>query len=60
MDDMHVAAAVLTLALHSAGHERTLKTGADHWQTVWEDYKKFLQELEKSDSSIDKRGIHPD
>jgi hypothetical protein len=60
MDDIHVVAAILTLALHSAGHERTPKTGAEHWQNVWKDYGMFLQELDKSDHSIAKRGIHPD
>lgn len=60
MDDIHVVAAILTLALHTAEHERTPKTGTEHWQNVWKDYRKFLQELDKSDHSIDKVGIHPD
>ena len=60
MDDITVVAAILTLALHSAEHERTPTEGTDHWQKVWKDYRRFLQELDKSDESIDKRGIHPD
>jgi hypothetical protein len=60
MDDIHVVAAILTLALHSAEHGRTQKAGTEHRQNVWKDYRNFLQELEKSDHSIDKDGIHPD
>ncbi len=60
MDDIYVVAAILTLALHSAEPERTPKTGTEHWQNVLKDYRKFMQELEKSDESIDKRGIQPD
>ena len=60
MDAIHVVAALLTLALHSGEHGRTQKAGTDHRQNVWKDYRNFLQELEKSDHSIDKGGIHPD
>ena len=60
MDDIHVVAAILTLALHSGEHGRTQKAGPEHRQNVWKDYRNFLQELEKSDHSIDKDGIHPD
>ena len=60
MDDIHVVAAILTLALHSAEHGRTQKAGPERRQNVWKDYRDFLQALEKSDHSIDKAGIHPD
>ena len=60
MDDIQVVAAILTLALHSADQGRTQKAGTEHRQNVWRDYRNFLQELEKSDHSIDKDGIHPD
>jgi hypothetical protein len=60
MDEIHVVAAILTLALHSAEHRRTQKAGTEHRQNVWKDYRNFLQELEKSNHSIDKDGIHPD
>ena len=60
MDDMHVVAAILTLALHSAGRERRPKRGSAQWRGIWKDYERFLKELERSDNSIDKRGINPD
>jgi len=60
MDDIHVVAAILTLALHSAERRRTQKADTEHLQNVWKDYRHFVQELEKSDHSIDKDGIHPD
>ena len=60
MDDIHVVAAMLTLALHSGEHGRTHKADTEHLQNVWKDYCHFVQELEKSDHSIDKDGIHPD
>ena len=29
------------------------------WRHVWNDFNKFLKELESADDSIDKRGIKP-
>ena len=60
MDDVQVVAAILTLALHSGGQEQRPKVGTKRRDHVLKDYRKFLQELEKSDHSIDKDGIHPD
>jgi hypothetical protein len=60
MDDIQVVAAILTLALHSDGQEKKPKAGTERRQNVLKDYRKFLQELEKSDHSIDKDGINPD
>lgn len=60
MDDKQVVAAILTIALHAAEHDKPQKTGTEHWRTVWNDYNRFLKELERTDNSIDKRGIHPD
>ena len=60
MDDKLVVAAILTLALHTAERESAQKAGTERWQKVWNDYNKFVKELDKSDQSIDKRGIHPD
>jgi len=60
MDDKQVVAAILTLALHTSERERLQKAGTEHWQSVWSDYNRFLKQLEKSDESINARGIHPD
>ena len=35
------------------------RIAAEQWRNVWHDYNKFLKELEKSDESIDTRGINP-
>jgi len=60
MDDVQVVAAILTLALHSSGQKQKPKADTERREAVLKDYRKFLQELEKSDHSIDKDGIHPD
>jgi len=60
MDDMHVVAALLTLALHTPEHQQFQKTDSDHWRRIWNDYNSFLKKLDESDESIDNRGIHPD
>jgi mannose-1-phosphate guanylyltransferase len=60
MDDVQVVAAILTLALHSGGQEQKPKVATKRRDHVLKDYRKFLQELEKADHSIDKDGIHPD
>ena len=59
MDDRLVVAAILTIALHASEPEKLQRTGTEHWRAVWNDYNRFLKELERSDNSIDKRGIHP-
>jgi hypothetical protein len=33
---------------------------AKQWRDVLHDYNKFLKELERTDGSIDRRGINPD
>ena len=45
MDDKQVVAAILTIVLHAAEHDRPQRTGTEHWRTVWNDYKRFLKEL---------------
>jgi hypothetical protein len=60
MGDVQVVAAILTLALHSGGQEQKPKASTERRASVLKDYRKFLQELEKSDHSIDKDGINPD
>ena len=60
MDDIQVVAAILTLALHSSGREQKTKASTERRESVLKDYRKFVQELEKSDHSIDKDGINPD
>lgn len=60
MDDKQVVAAILALALHSAGTKRPRKRDTERWRDVWRDYNRFLKQLEKSDDSINARGINPD
>lgn len=61
MGDNQVLAAILTVALYSAKPCSTSKrVPAKQWRDVWHDYRKFLKELEKTDESIDSRGINPD
>jgi len=60
MYDKQVVAAILTLTLHTAEHEQPSKQHTEHWRDILKDYKRFFQELENSDHSIDKRGINPD
>ena len=61
MEDHRVVAAILTVALCSNKPRTTSnKLAADQWRNVWRDYTKFLKELEKTDESIDRRGINPD
>jgi hypothetical protein len=61
MGDYQVVAAILTVALCSTKPRATSRSGAaDHWRNVWRDYNKFLKELERTDESIDRRGINPD
>jgi hypothetical protein len=61
MEDLQVIAAILTVALCSTKPRTTSqRPAADQWRNVWRDYNKFLKELEKTDESIDRRGINPD
>jgi len=60
MGDIQVVAAILTLALHTSAQGRVSKKDSEQWRRVWKDYGRFLKELERSDNSIDKHGIHPD
>jgi len=61
MEDNQLLAAILTVALHSRKpRETSKKANPEQWRNVWSDYNKFLKKLEKSDQSIDKRGINPD
>jgi hypothetical protein len=61
MEDHHVVAALLTVALCSTKPLTTSRRPAtDQWRNVWRDYNRFLKELEKTDESIDRRGINPD
>jgi hypothetical protein len=61
MADNQLLAALLTVALSSTKQRASSKPlGAEQWGHVWSDYNKFLNKLEKTDGSIDKRGINPD
>ena len=61
MADNQLLAALLTVALNSTKPRASSKRmGAEQWGGVWNDYNKFLKKLEKTDGSIDKRGINPD
>lgn len=61
MGNYQVVAAILTLALCSTKLPTTSRRlPADQWRNVWRDYNKFLKELERTDESIDRRGINPD
>ena len=61
MADNQLLAALLTVALNSTKPRAALKRMvAEQWGDVWNDYNKFLRKLEKTDGSIDKRGINPD
>jgi len=61
MEYQTVVAALLTMALCSTKPRTTSQRPAtDQWRNVWRDYNRFLKELEKTDESIDRRGINPD
>jgi hypothetical protein len=61
MEDYQVVAAILTVALCSTKPRTTSRRlAADQWRSVWRDYNRFLKKLEKTDESIDRRGINPD
>lgn len=61
MENYQVVAAILTVALCSVNPRATSqKVATDQWQNVWREYNKFLKALEKTDKSIDRRGINPD
>jgi hypothetical protein len=61
MADNQLLASLLTVALNSIKPRAASKrAGAQEWGDVWNDYNKFLKKLEKTDGSIDKRGINPD
>jgi hypothetical protein len=61
MGDHQVVAAMLTVALCSTKpRTASRRPAADQWRNVWRGYNKFLNELEKTDESIDRRGINPD
>ena len=59
--EYQTVAALLTVALCSTKPRTTAQRPAtDQWRNVWRDYNRFLKELEKTDDSIDRRGINPD
>jgi hypothetical protein len=61
MEDKHLLATLLTVALHSSKpRETSKKTGPKQCRNVWNDYNQFLKQLDRSDKSIDKRGINQD
>jgi hypothetical protein len=61
MEDYQVVAAILTVALCSIKpRTSSRRLAADHWRSVWRDYNRFLKELERTDESVDRRGINPD
>jgi hypothetical protein len=61
MADNQLLAAILTVALNSVKpRAASKKMVAQSWGDIWSDYNKFLKKLEKTDGSIDKRGINPD
>jgi hypothetical protein len=61
MADNQILAAILTVALNSIKpRAASKKMVAQAWGDIWSDYNKFLKKLEKTDGSIDKRGINPD
>jgi hypothetical protein len=61
MEDKQLLATLLTVALHSSKpRETSKKTGPEQWRNVWNDYNQFLKQLDRSDKSIDKRGINQD
>ena len=61
MEDHHVVAAILTIALCSTKPRATSRNAAEEqWRSVWRDYNKFVKALETGDKSIDARGINPD
>jgi hypothetical protein len=61
MEEYPVVAAILTVALCSTKPRTTSqRLTADQWRNVWRDYNKFLKQLEKTDKSIERRGINPD
>jgi hypothetical protein len=61
MEDKQLLATLLTVALHSSKpRETSKKTGPERWRNVWNDYNQFLKQLDRSDESIDERGIRPD
>jgi len=61
MEDHQVVASLLTVALCSTKPRSTSsRLDADQRRNVWRDYNKFLKKLEKTDQSIDRRGINPD
>jgi hypothetical protein len=59
MEDYYLIAAILTVALQARKPRGSSKSGGQ-WRDVWNDYNRFLKELDKNDQSIDKRGINPD
>jgi hypothetical protein len=61
MEDNQLLAAILTVALYSGKRRETSKkAGPKQWRNVLSDYNKFLKKLERSDESINKRGISPE
>jgi hypothetical protein len=61
MEDNQLLATLFTVALHSSKlRETSKKTGPEQWRNVWNDSNQFLKQLDRSDESIDKRGINPD
>lgn len=61
MEDFQVVAAMLAVALFFDKPRTTSRRlAADQWRNVWRDYNRFLKKLEKTDESIDRRGINPD
>ena len=61
MSDNQVLAVLLTIAVNVGKPRATSKrAAAERSQQVWNDYKRFFKEIEKTDNSIDRRGINPD
>ena len=54
MSDNKVLAAILTVALNSTKPGfSSRRLAEEQWQQVWNDYKRFFEELEKGDRCLD-------
>ena len=61
MEDNQLLATLFTVALHSSKpRETSKKTSPEQWRNAWNDSNQFLKQLDRSDESIDKRGINSD
>ena len=58
MSDNKVLAAILTVALNSTKPGfSSRRLAEEQWQQVWNDYKRFFEELEKGDRCLDQREL---